>query len=92
MVRTVEATRRMERNGRSRHIPCGVPCKAPQPPESPRERYGLGDALTGAIHSSGSITNESSAQTVVVNSLCRCLRSRRNRRLVVPFYRLAQHE
>jgi hypothetical protein len=51
MVRTVEATRRMERNGRSRHILCGVPCKAPQPPESPRERYGLGDALTGAIHS-----------------------------------------
>jgi hypothetical protein len=66
MVRTVEATRRMERNGRSRHILCGVPCKAPQPPESPRERYGLGDALTGAIHSLDAVrvstTNETSAQ------------------------------
>jgi hypothetical protein len=47
--RSVEATRRMERNCRSRHVTLWRSLKAPQPPESPRERYGPGDALAGAI-------------------------------------------
>jgi hypothetical protein len=47
MVRTVEATRRMEGNRRSRHMTLWRSLKARQPPESPRERYGPGDALPG---------------------------------------------
>ena len=37
----------MERNGRSRHMTLWRSLKAPQPPESPRERYGPGDAVPG---------------------------------------------
>jgi hypothetical protein len=32
-----------------RHMTLWRSLKAPQPPESPRERYGPGDALAGAI-------------------------------------------
>jgi hypothetical protein len=43
----------MEQNGRSRHMTLWRSLQGPQPPQSPRERYGLGDALTGAIHCFG---------------------------------------